>query len=244
MIKKNKNNDNLILILARGGSVRIKNKNLQKIHGVSLLKKKILMCKKANIGRIVVSSECHKILKEASNVKGIETFKRNNKYSTSYASSISAILEYLRAIKKKNCLPKYITLSPVTNPFLDFKTLNNAYRKIKKSNNLKSLISITECSEHPYLHVKIEKKLKFNIFKLDRKTGLNFERSQDVPKSYIESASVRISKIDYFLKYLSNKNPNFSKPLFDQRSCGFIKIKKIESFDINTLYDLKLARIM
>ena len=39
-------NDNVIFIPARSGSTRLKNKNLQKINGKSLLTIKILSCKK------------------------------------------------------------------------------------------------------------------------------------------------------------------------------------------------------
>ena len=68
--------DNIIFIPARDGSTRIKNKNLQKIKGISLLRKKILTCKKSGIGKIVVSSNSNIILKEASKIKGVEIFKR------------------------------------------------------------------------------------------------------------------------------------------------------------------------
>ena len=101
MKDKKKLKDNIIFIPVRSGSTRIKNKNLQKIKGVSLLKKKIIICKKSGIGKIVISSNCNKILKEASKISGIELFKRQQKYATSKASSISTILEYLRNLKKK-----------------------------------------------------------------------------------------------------------------------------------------------
>ena len=41
MKNRYKKNDNLIFIPVRGGSTRLKNKNLQKINGISLLKKNI-----------------------------------------------------------------------------------------------------------------------------------------------------------------------------------------------------------
>ena len=242
---KRKKLDNIIFIPARDGSTRIKNKNLQKIKGVSLLRKKILICKKSGIGKIVVSSNSNIILKEASKIKGVEIFKRQEKYASSKASTISTILEYLRSLIKKNLpTPNFITLVPVTNPFLKHETLKLGYKKIKKNRHLSSVIGITESSEHPFLTVSVGKKLTFNIFKVNGKKGSDFERSQDVPKTYVQSASFRISKINYFLKFLSEKSPTFSKANFNQNSCGYIKIKKIENFDINTHDDLRLARYM
>ena len=237
--------NNIIFIPARGGSTRIKNKNLQKIKGISLLKRKILICKKSAIGKIVVSSNCNKILKEASQIKGVETFKRQKIYATSQASSISSILEYLRhQVKNEFLLPKFISLVPVTNPFLKHNSLKLGFNKINRYNDLDAVISITENSEHPFLNVKVNKKLKFNIFRINGKTGADFERSQDRPKTYIETASFRISKTSYFLKYINEKNPKFNKVTFNQKSCGFIKISKKESFDINSIEDLKLAQLL
>tara|TARA_Y100000816_G_scaffold32717_1_gene20823 strand:+ start:270 stop:1022 length:753 start_codon:yes stop_codon:yes gene_type:complete len=237
--------DNIIFIPARNGSTRIKNKNLRKINGVSLLRKKILTCKKSGIGKIVISSNCKKILKEASKLKGVETFKRQEKYATAKASTISTILEYLRSLFKKELpIPNFITLVPVTNPFLNHKTLRLGYTKIKKNKHLSSVIGITESSEHPFSTVTVGKKLTFNIFKVNGKKGSDFERSQDRPKTYVQSASFRISKTNYFLKFLSKKSPTFSKENFNQNSCGYIKIKKIENFDINTHDDLRLAKFM
>ena len=245
MKDKKKLKDNIIFIPVRSGSTRIKNKNLQKIKGVSLLKKKIIICKKSGIGKIVISSNCNKILKEASKIIGIELFERQQKYATSKASSISTILEYLRNLKKKKIpLPKFITLAPVTNPFLSYETLKLGYKKIKKNKRLDSVISITECSEHPFINVKIDKKLRFDLFKIDGKKSTDFERSQDRPKIYIQSASFRISKINYFLKYILEKDPNFSMATFNKKSCGYVNIKKIENFDINSPEDLKLARLI
>ena len=236
-------NDNIIFIPARSGSTRLKNKNLQKINGKSLLTIKILSCKKSRIGKIVVSSNSNKILKEASKIKGVNIFKREEKYASSQASSISTILEYLRYLRRKNLpLPKFITLTPVTNPFLNHKTLKKAFIKLKNSKKIESIIGVTESSEHPFLSVKIDKKIKFNVFKINGKSGADFERSQDVPKNYIQSASFRISRVNYFLKYISKKKSSFSRPTFNEKSCTYIKIKKIENFDINSLEDLRYAR--
>lgn len=238
-------NDNVIFIPVRSGSTRIKNKNLQKIKGLSLLHLKILSCKKSKIGKIVVSSNSSKILNEALKIKGVDIFRRQEKYASSRASSISTILEYLRYLRKKNLpLPKFITLAPVTNPFLKSSTLKQAYIKLKKNKNVESIISITESSEHPFLSVNINKKIKFNIFKINGKTGADFERSQDVPKNYIQSASFRISRVNYFLKYITEIKPSFSRPTFNEKSCSYLIIKNIENFDINSLEDLKLARLI
>ena len=120
----------------------------------------------------------------------------------------------------------------------------SGFNKIRKNQSLDSLISITESSDHPFLYVKVAKKIKFNIFSIDGKKGDDFERSQDRPKAYVRSAAFAISKSSYFLKFISKKNPKFSRATFNQKSCTFIKIKNRESFDINSVDDLNLARVI
>ena len=89
-----------ILIPARSGSTRVKNKNLQKIGKMSLLEKKIKICKSLKIGKVVVSTNSKKIAKLANNFKAEIPFLRPKKYSTAKASTISTILHYLRFLKK------------------------------------------------------------------------------------------------------------------------------------------------
>tara|TARA_Y100000389_G_C17453730_1_gene516587 strand:- start:1943 stop:2233 length:291 start_codon:yes stop_codon:yes gene_type:complete len=90
-----------ILIPARSGSTRVKNKNLQKIGNVSLLERKIKICKSIKIGKVVVSTNSKKIAKLSVNNGAEIPFLRPKKYSTAKASTVSTILHYLRYLKKK-----------------------------------------------------------------------------------------------------------------------------------------------
>ena len=109
-----------ILIPARSGSTRVKNKNLQKIGGISLLEKKIKICKSLKIGKVVVSTNSKKIAKLSSNAGAEIPFLRPKKYSTAKASTVSTVLHYLRFLKKNNKeIPCYIAILPLTNPFLE-----------------------------------------------------------------------------------------------------------------------------
>ena len=89
-----------ILIPARSGSTRVKNKNLQKIGGISLLEKKIKICKSLKIGKVVVSTNSKKIANLSSNAGAEIPFLRPKKYSTAKASTASTVLHYLRFLKK------------------------------------------------------------------------------------------------------------------------------------------------
>lgn len=231
-----------ILIPARSGSTRVKNKNLQKIGKMSLLEKKIKICKSLKIGKVVVSTNSKKIAKLANNFKAEIPFLRPKKYSTARASTISTILHYLRFLKKNNeKIPTYLAILPVTNPFLNKKTIIKAYDKLLRNKNFNSIISYTEATDHPFMFAKIKKKLLFNIFRHEGSVYSDFERTQDWPKAYISSAALKITKSSFFLKYLEQKSPLFGIKTFDLKKTIGLQITKKESFDINDVNDLLYA---
>jgi len=232
-----------ILIPARSGSTRVKNKNLQKIGKMSLLEKKIKICKSLKIGKVVVSTNSKKIAKLSINLGAEIPFLRPEKYSTAKASTVATILHYLRFLKNKNKkIPTYLAILPVTNPFLEYKTILSAYRKICRNKNMNSIIAYTDANDHPFSFVKIKKKLLFNIFKYEGSVYSDYERTQDWPKAYIGSAALKITKSSFFLKYLNEKSPLFGIKTFDLKKTIGLKITKKESFDINDKNDLLYAK--
>tara|TARA_B100000768_G_C11252601_1_gene364802 strand:+ start:792 stop:1526 length:735 start_codon:yes stop_codon:yes gene_type:complete len=231
-----------ILIPARSGSTRVKNKNLQKIGKMSLLEKKIKICKSLKIGKVVVSTNSKKIAKLSINLGAEIPFLRPEKYSTAKASTVATILHYLRFLKNKNKkIPTYLAILPVTNPFLEYKTILSAYKKICSNKNMNSIIAYTDANDHPFTFVKIKKKLLFNIFKYEGSVYSDYERTQDWPKAYIGSAALKITKSSFFLKYLNEKSPLFGIKTFDLKKTIGLKISKKESFDINDKNDLLYA---
>ena len=231
-----------ILIPARSGSTRVKNKNLQKIGGISLLEKKIKICKSLKIGKVVVSTNSKKIAKLSSNAGAEIPFLRPKKYSTAKASTVSTVLHYLRFLKKNNKeIPCYIAILPLTNPFLEKRSIIQAYKKIIKNKNINSIIAYTEASDHPFSFINLKKKLLFNILKYKGSIYSDFERTQDWPKAYIGSAALKITKSSYFLKYLQEQSPLFNMKTFDLKKTIGVKISKKESFDINNKDDLIFA---
>ena len=231
-----------ILIPARSGSTRVKNKNLQKIGKMSLLEKKIKICKSLKIGKVVVSTNSKKIAKLSINLGAEIPFLRPEKYSTAKASTVATILHYLRFLKNKNKkIPTYLAILPVTNPCLEYKTILSAYKKICRNKNMNSIIAYTDANDHPFTFVKIKKKLLFNIFKYEGSVYSDYERTQDWPKAYIGSAALKITKSSFFLKYLNEKSPLFGIKTFDLKKTIGLKITKKESFDINDKNDLLYA---
>ena len=233
---------NIIFIPARVGSTRVRNKNIQKIGNETLLSRKIKICLKAKIGDVIVSTNSPKIKKYAEKLGAKCPFLRPKIYSSSKASTISAILHYLRDLKnKKEEIPELITICPVTNPFLKKESIVKAYKKFK-NNKFISLASVANPIDHPFLFVSLKKKVEFNIFKVNGLQWSDLERTQDWPESFIASSALRITRSSYFLKYLNKKSPTFNKKTCDINSTTFQKIESIETFDINNKFDLTLAK--
>ena len=235
---------NIIFIPARTGSTRIPNKNIQKLGSETLLSRKIKTCLKAQIGDVIVSTNSNKIKKYVEKFGAKCPYLRPSKYSTSRASMVSAILDYLRFLKKNKLeIPYSITICPVTNPFLKTASIKSAYKKFLKS-KYTSLNAVTNPEDHPFLFVNIKDKIKFNVVKVNGLKWTDLERTQDWPESFISTSALRITKTSYFLKFLNIKFIKFNKKTCDPKSSTFYKIKKIESFDINDIYDIKLARFL
>tara|TARA_Y100000590_G_C15742979_1_gene1020952 strand:+ start:1628 stop:2359 length:732 start_codon:yes stop_codon:yes gene_type:complete len=237
-----KKEDLLILIPARSGSSRVKNKNMKILKKIPLLGHKIKSCIKSNIGDVVVSTDSIKIAKYARKLGAYVPFLRPKRYSTSKASTMSCVLDLLRFyIEKKIRLPKYIGIIPATNPFLNSNTMKTAYKKLLRNNKFNSILSFTNSPAHPFLMIKIKKKIIFNIIKYDDFYDEDFERSQDLPPAFIRSAALKITKTSYFLKFVKNTSPFINKKTYDMNSCLGIKISNKESFDINIPEDFKTA---
>ncbi len=235
---------NIIFIPARTGSTRIPNKNIQKLGSETLLSRKIKTCLKAQIGDVIVSTNSNKIKKYVEKFGAKCPYLRPSKYSTSRASMVSAILDYLRFLKKNKLeIPYSITICPVTNPFLKTVSIKSAYKKFLKS-KFTSLNAVTNPEDHPFLFINIKDKIKFDVVKVNGLKWTDVERTQDWPESFISTSALRITKTSYFLKFLNNKSIKFNKKTCDPKSSTFYKIKKIESFDINDSFDIKLARFL
>ena len=76
-----------ILIPARSGSIRVKNKNLKPVGGVTLLERKIKTAIKSKIGKVFVSTNCKKIAKISKSLGAEVPFLRQKVYSNSKSSN-------------------------------------------------------------------------------------------------------------------------------------------------------------
>ena len=116
----------LAIIPARGNSKSIKNKNLIKINGKSLIDYTIESSKKSKIlSRISVSSESKKILDHCKNK--VETITRPKKLSKDNSKTIDVVNHCINHLKKtEGYIPDLIVLLQPTSPFRNSKHIDNA----------------------------------------------------------------------------------------------------------------------
>lgn len=241
----------LIIIPARAGSKRVKNKNIRKFEKSknnqdSLLGIKIKSCLKVSNAKVLVSTESKKIANYAKKLGAYVPIMRSKIYATDTASTFSVVLDVLRNLKKKKIsIPDYIGVLPATNPLLKSSNINKAFKKILKKKFVNSILSFTKPDDHPFNFIKLtnDKKIKFNIIKYQGKKYSQFERTQDWPEAFVASAALKISKKNFFLSKINNKSPLINYKTFDMNSCIGYEISKTEALDINNMEDFKILKL-
>ena len=208
---------NLVAVIAaRGGSKRVKNKNIRKFGKNNLLERKLVQLKKIkDIDEIVVNSDSDKILDLAKKYK-VRRVKRLKKFASNSVSINDVYVNVTEKIESKNILFIHIT-----SPFVKTESLEKAiktYKNLKK--NYDSLASVTYFKKFLWHD---NKSINYNPNKMPR--------SQDLPNYY-------------YLNFAFNILPK--KVLLSQRniigkSIYPFELSEIESFDIDTMEEFKIA---
>jgi CMP-N-acetylneuraminic acid synthetase len=206
-------NNILFIIPARKNSIRLKNKNIRKIGGRTLVQWSIdfALNLKNYILDIVVSTDSEKIIR-ISEENSILFIKRKKHISTKDSKSEDVILDTLYWYKK-NYFNKYekiqaVALLQPTSPFRSSKLFIKALKFFFKK-NLDNIFSATP----------IKKKKQSIFVKKDKNVKPN--------------GNFYITKSNFFLK---------KKNLFSGNSYGCIIKNKNLLVDIDTLYDYQQAK--
>ena len=219
----------IAIIPARGGSKRIKKKNLAKFHGKPLIKKTIDIVKKCKfIDQIIVSTDSKEILSIAKKY-GVDTpFLRSSAYDDKASIHEATIVAIKQAEKFYGNFDIVIQLMP-NCPLRKLITLNKAIKFFFK-NKKKSQISFFDYGfanprwAHEIKNNKISPMFKKNLFK----------RSQDMKKLYCPTGSIWISDIKTLKKFKTFYSPSY----------GYFIMNFDEAIDIDTYEDLKIAKKM
>jgi CMP-N-acetylneuraminic acid synthetase len=208
-------NNLLFIIPARKNSIRLKDKNIRKIGGKTLVQWSIdfALSSKISLFNIIVSTDSEKII-NISKRNCVLFIKRNRKLSGKNAKSEDVILStlnwYEKNYKERFSKIKAIALLQPTSPFRSYKLFIKAYQFFlkKKADNIFSATS-----------TYIQKKTLNNFLKKNIKPNGNFY----------------ITRLKFFLR---------NKSLFLGNSYGYIIKNKSLLVDIDTLKDYQKAKFL
>ena len=135
----------IAIIPARGGSKRIKNKNIKLFYGKPLIGHTLNVLKKSKLfNKIHVSTDSKKIRSVVEKYKINIDFMRNKKISRD-KSPVSKVIKFvLNEYKKINQQFDEVWLVFATNPFIKEKYLNEANKLYLKNKKKYSIISVTK----------------------------------------------------------------------------------------------------
>lgn len=211
----------ICIILARGKSKGIENKNLFKINHKPLIYWTIKPAISSKyIKQVWVSSDSKKILDYSKKI-GALTLKRPAKYSNDKSSSESAWLHAIKEIEKKGINFDYILAPQVTSPLRGKNDFDLAIKLFIKNKN----DSMFSC-----LNVK-----DFFIWKKSNR-GLNLAYNikrdirQNLQENFLENGS--------FYIFQKNKFKKHKKRLFGD--IGHYSMKKKYSFQIDEYDDIEI----
>ncbi len=214
------------IVPLRKGSIRLKNKNIRKIFSKRLIDYTIdAVMRSKYVNEAVITTDYESVIKAVEQNGILKTIKRPKYLCTSNASLINVINHSLKHIKKNfNILPENLILLQPTSPFRTSKDIDQAI-KIFNESNKKSLISIST----PLNSINDQILIQNNKYEfLNKYIPKEFKNS----KNYFIDGSIYIINTNYFLK---------KQILWDKNSILF-KIKQSHSIDIDTNFDLELAR--
>ena len=188
-----------ILIPARGGSKRIKHKNLLKINGKSLLSRAIKVSLKIT-NEVYVSTDSYDIEKEAL-LNGAKIHKRPPIYATDTSPTHETITDFLNTFDDTTNM----VLLQCTSPFIELKHLKLS---IKNLNTFSSSISVYK--ETPFYWEKedIGAKPNYDPFNKPHKTTvyrLDYGGDGDTNTAYVELITAdHVAIFEYHLRYIEN----------------------------------------
>ena len=217
------------IILARGGSKGIPQKNIIDFCGKPLIAWTIEHCLQAKkIDKTFVSSDCDSIL-EISQKYGAEMIKRPDDLADDFSTSESGWIHAIQFIEHKFKNNIDLVIAPqVTSPLRTSKDLDHAIQKFE-SESYDSLFSASEIED--FFLWEYSQKNQLESINYDY---INRKRRQDIQKQYVENGSFYLFKPTVLKKYHNRFGGNIGLSLME-----FWK-----TFEIDSMEDLRMCRAL
>lgn len=208
------------IIVARKGSIRVKNKSMQEISGKTLIQIKIEQLKKCeNIDRVIFGSDAEEMLEHAS-LHGAEVIERPEYFCDESKASANEMIHNMCELVETDV----VVWAHCTNPFITSQTYVAAINKFFEEKEFDSLLSVVKLQEHLWGTEK--KPLNYNPY------GEKHVPARNIPPYYMQDGGI-------FIQW--HKNMLRNRYFFGEKPFLF-EIPEDEFFDINNEKDLICAR--
>lgn len=232
-----KNKNIVAIILARGGSKGLPNKNIRKLLGKPLIYYSIDAGLNSKlVDRVIVSTDNEKIARIAKKCGAEVPFKRPAKLATDTANTPSVIQHAVRFLEEKENYYSdiVVTLQP-TSPLRKKGDIDKMIRMLVKG-KYDSIISVVDVGHfHPWWMSKIKNNKLVPFLELNAAIDpYNLERQQ-LPKVLKQNGSIYITKT----KALFEKNNIIIK-----ENCGSYVMDDTYSLEIDNHADLLFVEMV
>ncbi|MCX4028797.1 pseudaminic acid cytidylyltransferase [Endozoicomonas sp. SM1973] len=194
---------NIAIIPARGGSKRIKNKNIKIFCGKPIIAYSIEAAQVSNcFEKVIVSTDSEEIANVARAAGAEIPFTRPDYISDDYADTISVIKHAVEFYKEKNQFFDNVCCIYATAPFVTGDIIYKGLINLKNSNS-DYAITVTDFSFPIQRAIKITEQGRIKMIQPDHYQT----RSQDLIKTYHDAGQLYWGKSNAFLE----KKPIFSE---------------------------------
>ena len=224
---KNIVKDSLCIIPARGGSKRIRLKNIKNFCGKPIIVYSIKNAIKSKLFHKVIVSTDNKRIANISKRYGAEIHIRSSKLSDDKTDTPTVIRNVIKDLENKKLFYNKICCIYPTSIFTKPKQLILGYEKLNK--NINYVFSAIKY-DHPIHRSFYIKKGKINsVF-----TNMDKRRTQDLPQTFHDAGQF----------YFGWRNSWMKRKKIFLGNSKFLEISKFKSQDIDDIKDWKNAEIM
>lgn len=220
-------------IFARGGSKGVKDKNLLKFAGESLIVRTIKQAQQIVTSEMVfVSTDSPLIAKEALSSGANVPFYRPAELATDISPEVHSwkhLLENISLINEHDI--DTMLVLPVTSPMRRVQDIENAIN-LFESNDCDMVVSINHAKKNPYFNM-LEQGSN-NFLELSKSPEKRVARRQETPNVWEMNNAIYVAKIDY-VKTLSN--------FLEGRILGY-EMPAEYSIDIDSMLDVEFLRFL
>ena len=221
---------NIAIIAARGGSSRIKKKNIKPFRGKPIIYYSIKAAINSKcFDRIIVSTDDKKIAQIAKNYGAEVPFLRTKKLAKNSVSNREVIVDVLKRLNLKK-IPDYVCQIFATAPFLRPTDLNNSLKILKSNKSAEFCFSVVKFPHPIQRAMKITKNGRVKMFQPKFRKW----HSQNLIATYHDAGQFYWGKTNSIIK---------NKITFSQISLPYI-LPRFRTIDIDEPEDWKQAILM